>query len=390
MGRVMRAQGSAQVSVVRAVHAQPGITRAALSRELAMPSGFTAETVAHLVDADLVIERPAPPTGGRGRPTLSVHPHPEGPLVVVAAIAQETWQVATLSLGAQVVETHVAAHGRDRDAVLAAVSRRVKTAVRRHGGRVRAVAVVVPGIVTGTRLAQAPNLGWHDVDLSVLWPGVGMPLVAGNDATFAALAEARRGAAVGAGTALHLYMTAGIGGAVVEGGRVVLGATGTAGEFGHMPFGDPARRCPCGAYGCWNTTLDGPAVARLLRRRRPTDDVTFIRGVVERARRGSGPERSATGAVAESLGRGVAGLVNAFDPHVVTFGGLGPDVLAAAGGQLGAAYRRGIMRYRTLPPPPLVPGRFGEDGPVLGAAEAAFDDVLTDAGLHGWNTRVRA
>jgi hypothetical protein len=54
------------------------------------------------------------------------------------------------------------------------------------------------------------------------------------------------------------------------------------------------------------------------------------------------------------------------------------------------AYRRGIMRYRTLPPPPLVPARFGEDGPVLGAAEAAFDDVLTDAGLHAWNTRPRA
>jgi predicted NBD/HSP70 family sugar kinase len=383
----MRATGSGQVAALRLVHAQPGITRAALSRELGMRSGFTAETVAHLVDARLVIERPAPPTGGRGRPTMSVHPHPEGPLVVVAAISQGTWQVATVGLGATVVETSTTAHGRDQDAVLAALSRRVRATVRRHGGRVQAVAVVVPGIITGSRLAHAPNLGWRDVDLSVLGTGGDVAFLAGNDATFAAVAEARRGAAVGAGTAVHLYMAAGVGGAVVEGGRVVLGATGAAGEFGHMPLGDPSRRCACGAHGCWNTTLDGPAVARSLRRRRPTDDVTFIRRVLDGARKGKPQDLMAIGEVAASLGRGAAGLVNAFDPHVVTFGGLGSDILEVANERLEGAYRRGIMRYRSLPAPPLIPARFGQDGPVLGAAEQALDGVLTDEGLRAWSTR---
>jgi hypothetical protein len=41
----------------------------------------------------------------------------------------------------------------------------------------------------------------------------------------------------------------------------------------------------------------------------------------------------AMGEVAASVGRGAAGLVNAFDPHVVTFGGLGPDILEVAGGR---------------------------------------------------------
>src|ERR1019366_10623414 len=88
---------------------------------------------------------------------------------------------------------------------------------RRFGQRLQAVAIAVPGPVAGRRLVHAPNLGWHDVDLSVLWPRYGPgesehSFITGNDATFSAIAESRRGAATGAGTMLHLYMDAGVGG----------------------------------------------------------------------------------------------------------------------------------------------------------------------------------
>ena len=154
--------------------------------------------------------------------------------------------------------------------------------------------MAVPGTVVGSTLVHAPNLGWHDVDLSVLWPhyesGPGW-FAAGNDATFAAVAEARRGAAAGAGAALHLYLDAGVGGAMLNAGRAVLGAHGTAGEFGRMPFGDPGLRCACGAMGCWNTSLNGYAVARLLGDPPPTDEVGYLRGVLA-AGRAASPARS--------------------------------------------------------------------------------------------------
>ena len=69
------------------------------------------------------------------------------------------------------------------------------------------------------------------------------------------------------------------GGAVIEDGRLVLGALGTAGEYGHMPFGDPAQPCRCGARGCWNTAIGGAAIARLLNQPSPADEVSYSRQV---------------------------------------------------------------------------------------------------------------
>jgi predicted NBD/HSP70 family sugar kinase len=380
---------SGQAALLRAVHAQPGITRVSAAHELEMPSGFAAETIARLAALELLIEHPAPPTGRRGRPTTSLHPHPRGPLVAVADIAHETWRVAAVQLGGSTVESVQRPHQRDRAEVLAAVAGELDSLGRRYGGRIRAVAVAVPGTVVGSRLVQAPNLGWHDVDLSILWPRYdpGCRFLTGNDATFAAIAEARRGAATGAGTIVHLYMDAGVGGAVIEGGRVLLGATGMAGEFGHMPFGDPALRCRCGATGCWNTSLDGHAVARALGQPVPADDVTYTRRVIAAAKANQTEELSAIQAVARSLGRGAAGLANAFDPHLLTVGGLGRDLLAVAGEQAGSAYLDGLMRFRTSPPPPLVPAHFTDNAPLVGAAEDALAAVLTDEGLRAWSAR---
>jgi predicted NBD/HSP70 family sugar kinase len=282
-------------------------------------------------------------------------------------------------------------HDRRQERVLAAVAAGLNEISARFGPRVRAAAVSVPGTVVGSRLVSAPNLGWHDVDLSALWPRYDrdVPLLAGNDATFAAVAESRHGAGSGAGTMVYLHFDAGVGGAIVEGDRVVLGANGTAGEFGHMPFGDLAQRCRCGAMGCWNTSLDGYALARALGQPMPADEVSYLRRVLAAARTRQPEAAAAVQAAARAFGRGAAGLVNALDPHLIAVGGLGRELLDVAGGHVTAAYHDGLMAFRTLPPPPLVPARLVADGPLLGAAEQCFDRVLTDEGLAAWTSGVR-
>jgi predicted NBD/HSP70 family sugar kinase len=380
---------SRQAALLSLVHERPGITRAAVARELGMPSGYAAETVARLVAAHLLAEQPLAATGHRGRPTASLHPHPRGPLAAVAAIAHETWRVDAVQLGGTSVASAERGHRRNQRDVLQAVTSELDALDRRFGSRVQAVAISVPGTVVGTRLIQAPNLGWHDVDLSVLWPrydpnGPVHAFIAGNDATFAAVAESRRGAAVGAGTMLHVYLDAGVGGAIVTSGRALPGADGMAGEFGHMPFGDPSRRCRCGAFGCWNTSLDGQALARAMRDPLPGDEVSYARGVLADARDGQSPALAAVGELAASLGRGCAGLVNALDPHLVTVGGLGRDVLGVAGDHAAAAYLRGMMAFRVSPAPRMVPAQFGADAPLVGAAEEAFARVLDDEGTEHW------
>lgn len=382
---------SGQLALLRSVHGQPGVSRAAVGQELKLSSGFATETIARLVALDLLAERPLPSTGTRGRPTTSLHPHPEGPLVVAVAIAHETWRVAVVELGGGKIEAVEGPHQRDRAAVFTAITTHLKRFRGRYGRRVRAVAVAVPGTVTGNVLVLAPNLGWRDVDLSVLWPRPEphCPLVAGNDATFAAIAESRRGAALDAGTMVYLFMDSGLGGALIEGGSALLGANGMAGEFGHMPFGDPSLRCRCGAYGCWNTSLNGLALAQTLRQPTPADEVTFMRKVITEAQAGGVAELEAVRALGRSVGRGAAGLVNAFDPSVVTIGGLGREILAVAGEDLLTAYLTGLMQFRATTAPPVVPAHFLDDAPLVGAAENGFATFLSDEGLAAWTSRAQ-
>jgi predicted NBD/HSP70 family sugar kinase len=229
------------------------------------------------------------------------------------------------------------------------------------------------------------------VDLSVLRQHFepGSEFVVGNDATLAGVAESRRAPGFGSGTMLYLHVADGIGGAVVEAGRAVMGATGAAGEFGHMPFGDQGRRCRCGATGCWNTSIDGPALARFLPGSAPGDDAGYLRHVVAVAGAGNPDALSAIRAVGGSIGRGVAGLVNGLDPHLVVIGGLGPELLRLAGDEITAAYQDGLMAFRVVPPP-IAAARLGADGPLLGAADQAFTRLLTDEGLQAWAARDQA
>ncbi len=381
---------SGQLAVLRAVHEQPGISRSSATRQLGMSSGFATETIARLVALDLLTERPLPSTGTRGRPTTSLHPHPSGPLVVAVAIAHETWRVAVIEIGGGKVDAVEGPHQRDQHVVFETITTHLRRFRRRFANRVRAVAVAVPGTVMGNLLVLAPNLAWREVDLSVLWPRIGPDcrLVTGNDATFAAIAESRRGAAVDADTMVHLFMDSGLGGAVIEGGTALLGSHGMAGEFGHMPFGDPSLQCRCGAFGCWNTSLNGIALAKTLRRPIPADEVTFTRRVISAALAGGPEELEAVRAIGRSVGRGAAGLVNAFDPSVVTIGGLGRDILAVAGEEVTTAYRAGLMQFRTAPAPPIIPAHFLDDAPLVGAAENGFATFLSDEGILAWSAQM--
>jgi predicted NBD/HSP70 family sugar kinase len=305
----------------------------------------------------------------------------------VAAISHESWEVAAVVLGGEVHTYQTQRHDRDQPSVFAGAGDALNGVCARYGASVRAVVVSLPGTVSGTRLVQAPNLGWEDVELSTLAPRgtASVPFLAGNDATFSALAEARRGAAAGSASSVHLYMDSGVGGALLDAGQLVSGARGMAGEFGHMPFASPAVRCRCGAHGCWNTALDGPALARHLGASTPADEVSFSREVLATARAGGGPELRAVRDAAFALGRGTAALVNALDPELVTFGGLAPEFLEVAGDCVEAGYHAGLMGARANVAPALAPSMLGARAPLVGAGEHAFDHILTDRALGTWS-----
>ncbi|MBB2945748.1 putative NBD/HSP70 family sugar kinase [Actinoplanes lutulentus] len=364
--------------LLRVVHHTPGVTRADAARLLGVGTGAATELVTKLSRASLLVQAPAAPSGSRGRPTTVLLPHPEGPVVLAVAITHEAWRVDVVELGGATAASRSGRHASTGwDEVRATVTAAIAEVISGFGDRPRAVGVSVPGTVSRSLRLDASTAGWHDVDLTALWPAADV-FVAGNDATLAATAESRRGAAVGAAVALHLRIEAGLGGAVVEGGRPTIGALGAAGEFGHMPFGDPSVRCPCGAPGCWGTAVDGTALARLLSEPPPRDPVTYARRVIATARaEPQSAELTAVQEVGAALGRGMAGLVNGLDVDLVTLGGLGVDLLAAVPDAINTAYRDGLMLIHRASPPPVLPATLGDDeGPIAGAAEEAWAALL--------------
>jgi predicted NBD/HSP70 family sugar kinase len=369
---------SRAVDVLRAVHARPGISRSEMASELSLSSGTASDLVARLVAGSQLSEGEPAVTGARGRPTRTLWPHPQGPLVAVAAIAHEDWTVEAVELGGGIVAQLSSRHDRDAARVLAAIADALAEVWSAHSDRLRSLAISVPGTVSGTQLIQAANLGWSNVELDVIRPphSAGLPITACNDATYAAIGELARGAANGSASSLHLFMDSGIGGALVDGGRVTTGAHGMAGEFGHMPFASRRSLCRCGAHGCWNTELEGAALARTLGLDAPVDEVSFSRTVLADAQAGDRRAGSAAGRAAAALGRGTAGLVNATDVELVVLAGVAADLLRAAPERLHRAYREGLMQTLADRPPPLVAGALGDRGPLVGAMEAAFEPVL--------------
>jgi predicted NBD/HSP70 family sugar kinase len=312
----MRWLGAAQL--VDVVRSEPGITRAAAAQRLGIASGGATELVARVRQARLLDETPAP-AQGRGRPTTVLGPHADGPLVLAADLRATDWRLALAGIDGV---PEVVAEERYADEQLAPALSQIADAIgkiyRRRAKRLRAIAVSVAGTTSGAKLVQFTSRGWNDVDLSALAAKIpdrpGVRLLVGNDATLAGLAEARSGAARSATTALYLIVVQGVGGVLVVNGEPLTGAHGAAGEYGHIPFGDPALVCQCGARGCWDLTVDGRALARLRGDAPPDDPVGYVHDLVARPERDAAT-RKAFEVVAASLGRGIGGLVNLHDPR---------------------------------------------------------------------------
>ncbi|GAB3835138.1 ROK family transcriptional regulator [Kribbella italica] len=360
---------------------QPGITRAAVARALQLSTGSATEVTARLRDLQLLSESPAP-IQGRGRPTTVLAAHPLGPVVLALELRQGGWRSGVVSLDGSLEQLPGHRHRGHRPAsVLAALREVVVGAAAEYGDRLQAVALAVPGTVRGLELLQASTLSWNDVDLSPVVEGTGLFLVAGNDATLAGVAEARTGAAAGAGTALHLIVEVGIGGTLLLDGVPVGGASGTAGEYGHTPYGDRSVRCPCGARGCWDLEIDGRALARHLGEPVPEDPYSYADDLL---RRHPAHAEAAIAKVAEALGAGLAGLVNAHDPAVITLGGLAVPLRAAAPAAFASAYEDNLMTFRRSAPPPVLEAAHPTDGVLRGAGALGIDHLTSEPALTAW------
>ncbi|TDE35132.1 ROK family transcriptional regulator [Nonomuraea mesophila] len=375
-----------RVRLLRAVHDGGATsTRSHLTRELRLARGTASVLVAGLAEDELLHEEPAQ-EHGRGRPTQVPGPHPRGPLALAADVREDAWELAACELGGRVTVLDVRPHDGTAEGALVPLGETIAAHTSRLGHRVIGVGVALAGPVRFGGLADIAHLGWRSVDVPAL---LGLPLrpahgaggggaTLGNDTAFAALAEARRGRLRDVRVGLHLHVDFDLGGVLVVDGRPLGGASGTGAEFGHMPLEGGDRPCMCGATGCWGMDVGANALLR-----HAGLEYGGGRGR-EQAERVLATSEQAVAACAAALGRGVAALVNAHDPEVVTLSGHGPELAERAGETLLRACEPRLMAIRRDHPPRIEGSALGWRGALLGAMESVFDVFLTPEGLGRW------
>jgi glucokinase len=276
-----------------------------------------------------------------------------------------------------------------RDAVVDTIVEAVEEAREAAHAEVLAIGVGVPCLVApGSGVAMACNhFPLVDVPLrDLLAERLGLPIVVDNDATAALIAEWRYGAARGARNVVMLTIGTGVGGGMVVDGRVARGASGAAGELGHIVIDESGPPCPgnCPSHGCLEAFVSGPALALEGRARAEADPESGLGRALGAGREITGPlvtelahdgddaARAAVEALGRHLGIGITSLVNVLNPEVVVIGG---GLIAA--GDLLLAPARAVVAERALVPARdqvrIVPARFGDESGMLGAAALAFE-----------------
>jgi glucokinase len=138
--------------------------------------------------------------------------------------------------------------------------------VREHHMTPGAIGVSFGGHVDTTtgvvrRSMQVP--GWDNVPLGrILSEAFNAPTTIYDDATGGAIGEWAAGAGKGLSDLAYITISTGVGGGLILNGEPYEGATGFAGEFGHLPVQNASGLCTCGLRGCLESEASGPAIAR--------------------------------------------------------------------------------------------------------------------------------
>jgi predicted NBD/HSP70 family sugar kinase len=373
-------------AIVRELHVNGPLSRSELVARTGLTRTAIRGLIGELVSADLASEGRAAPLGTPGRPSPLVRLNPDRVMVLALEVAVDSLAVAIVGAGGVVMQLERVdrprGHTSVEDVVTDLMDLSEMVLVRLPTRRsIIGVGVSVVGVVRRTDglISMAPNLGWRDVPLGGRLAdalGIDGPVAVANDGDLGALAEVRRGAAIGADDVLFISSEVGVGGGLIVEGKPLGGAAGYGGEIGHIPVNPNGTACQCGSVGCWETEVGERA---LLQRagHPPGGGRGAVDAVLLEAESGSPTAGAALDSVGRWLGFGLAGLVNVFNPRMVVLGGLFGRIYPFVGETVERELdRRALPGPRTLVR--IVPATLGVDASLLGAAELAFEPLLAD------------
>ncbi|HEX7956467.1 MAG TPA: ROK family protein, partial [Pyrinomonadaceae bacterium] len=201
---------------------------------------------------------------------------------------------------------------------------------------VKALGVGVPGLVnpqTGRVVISSDLPAVVREDLrEALAQATGLPVALDNDANAGAMGEYAAGAGRGSRHMFYVTIGTGIGGALILGGRLWRGASGFAGEFGHITIDPEGVDCACGNVGCLETVASAPNIVRRTHERLMRDSTSSLSrlglnknftaaDIAHEAKGGDDFAAMMMGRTGRYIGTGLAAVINLLNTECVVLGG---------------------------------------------------------------------
>ncbi|GAA4166573.1 ROK family transcriptional regulator [Gryllotalpicola daejeonensis] len=373
-------------TVLTIAHHVGPVSRSDVTRETGLNRSTIGALVGELVELGLVTESGPNANLRVGRPSPVISPNPR---IAALAVNPEIDAVTVGLVGLdgrvqqrrRVALDHVPSPDEAVAAAADAIAGLVETASVDH---VVGIGVAMPGLVRQADglVRRAPHLGWVDVPFAqLLADATGMPVRASNDAQLGAYAEHVFGAGVGVSELIYVNGgSSGIGGGVILGGAAFTGAAGHAGELGHVRVGSSDAVDSGGLAGTFEAEVSRARLLDLLGLEGARVDADSLTAAVL---------ASEDPAVREEVRRqlGLLGIalgtaLTLFNPRLVVLGGFLATLYQADGAVLDRAVAQSTLP-ETLEGVQITRTRLGSDILLIGAAELAFEPLLTDPASIG-------
>ncbi|MFL6257955.1 MAG: ROK family protein [Pyrinomonadaceae bacterium] len=203
-------------------------------------------------------------------------------------------------------------------------------------GGVAALGLGLPGLVnpqTGRVIISSdiPSVVREDLRAS-LAQATGLPVALDNDANAGALGEYAAGAGRGSRNMFYVTIGTGIGGALILDGRLWRGASGFAGEFGHITIDPEGVECACGNVGCLETVASAPNIVRRTHERLMRDSTSSLSrlglnknftaaDIAHEARGGDDFAAMMMARTGRYIGTAIASVINLLNTERIVLGG---------------------------------------------------------------------
>ncbi|WP_433604485.1 ROK family transcriptional regulator [Dactylosporangium sp. CA-139114] len=353
-----------EARVLRVLREHGALSRGQIATKVGLSRTTLSEITGDLLSrgAVVVVDTDAAKRAGSGRPAELLTLDPSSGQFLGVDLGHTRVRIAVADAAHDIIAAGHAAYPAESgwQERLAAAFALIDRVAARTGVSFRALQGVGVG-VAGPR-AAAPELA------QPFGERFAAPVVVDNNTRFAGLAEAMTDGP-DVHDVLYVRLSDGIGGGLVVGGRLVAGADGVAGEFGHVtaqPGGDP---CRCGKRGCLETVASIPAVLRSCTRRGvPVATIDEFEAALGR---GDTVAAAVLDEAAAAVGRVVAIAALVLDPAQVVIGGRLPQSAPAFVRRV-----EEILAGELCPVggarPAVRAARLGDDDGALGAIAALF------------------